>query len=82
MPREIFQHLKGVWVSGQQLRISRDKKGSGNTKTHDRKSDKRPDKRSKKNKASSGKKNDRKDSKGESLSRIPPRKRSSKADKS
>ncbi len=79
MPREILKHLKGVWVSGQQLRISRDRKGSGRKNKHDRKSSDHDnsDKRSGKTEHKHSKKNkhDRKPSEGESLSRIPPKKR-------
>jgi ATP-dependent RNA helicase DeaD len=40
MPREVFKHLKGVWVSGQRLQISRlerDPRKGGKAKARKRK---------------------------------------------
>ena len=55
MPKEIFQHLKRVWVSGQRLNISRVGEGAGSGK----RSGKRPGKAHPGPRRSGGRKSDR-----------------------
>ena len=42
MPKEVFRHLKSVWVSGQRLQISRAGEGGNGGKPPRRKSGKKP----------------------------------------
>jgi ATP-dependent RNA helicase DeaD len=46
MPKEIFTHLKSVWVSGQRLKISRADKSAGKKKPHRKGPAKRKSKKS------------------------------------